>query len=135
LLCLIVGCVALELYRRDRAEVQHLWLGLAFVFAFFDGIVGMLSVTTTAFPVLPFMLVATAVNGIEQCAAVLFLGTCISRRPPLFVKILGIAFMAAVMLNGVAFALGAQPLITDANRSIDLWLPASVLLGPDRLQA
>jgi hypothetical protein len=129
LLCLIVGCVALELYRRDRAEVQHLWLGLAFVFAFFDGIGGMLSVTTTAFPVLPFMLVATAVNGIEQCAAVLFLGTCISRRPPLFVKILGIAFMAAVMLSGVAFALGAQQLAIGANRSIDLWLPASVLLG------
>jgi hypothetical protein len=129
LLCLIVGCVALELYRRDRTDVQHFWLGIAFVFAFLDGSGGILSVTTTAFPVLPFMLAATAVNGIEQCAAVLFLGACISRRPPLFVKVLGVAFMAAIMLTGVAFAIAEQPLAATANRSIDLWLPASVILG------
>jgi hypothetical protein len=129
LLCLIVGCVALELYRRERSEVQNLWLGIAFVFAFFDGIGGVLSVTTSAFPVIPFLLVATAVNGIEQCAAILFLGTCLSRRPPLLVKILGIAFMAAIMLNGIGFALAQQPLATLGAFTINLWLPASVVLG------
>jgi hypothetical protein len=129
LICLIVGIVALELYRRDRTDVQHLWLGIAFVFAFFDGIGGMLSVTTTAFPVLPFILVATSVNGIEQCAAILFLGACISRKPPLLVKILGIAFMAAIMLIGIGFATGEQTMALAANRSIDLLLAASVLLG------
>ena len=50
------------------------------------------------------MLSATTVAGIHQCAAILFLGTCISRRPPILVKILAFALMAAPMASTAAAA-------------------------------
>ncbi len=128
-LCLIVGWIALMLWRRDRSEVQHLWLGIAFVFAFFDGIAGMMSVTMSSFPVIPFILFVATVGAIRQCAAMMFLGTCISRHPPLLIKILALVFMAAMLLQGLAFAIGNQPLDTLAGRSVDLRLPVSVMVG------
>jgi len=129
LLCLVVGLVALELFRRDRTEPQHLWLGLAFVFMGFDGFLQLISSNTTAISVVPFMLIDCSVVAALQGSAVMFLGSCISRKPPFVARVLAVVFMAAIAMLGVSMALGNPALYTAVNDTNNYWLIATVLLG------
>jgi sigma-B regulation protein RsbU (phosphoserine phosphatase) len=127
--CFVVGCIALRLYTRERSEVQHFWLGISLVFTGFDGVAWLLSANTTAFPVAPYLWMDCSFVGIQQYAAILYLGTVISRRPPIVVRILAAGFMTAMILIAAAFSTGSERLNAINVSLLDIWAYGAVLLG------
>jgi hypothetical protein len=129
LLCLVVGVIAIELYRRDRTEPQHLWLGLAFLATACDGFLGVISANSTLIPVIPFVFIDMPIVAVQQGSATMFLGSCFSRRPPLVARILAGVFVAAFLMLIVSMALGDAALYQAVNDTNNYWLIGSVILG------